>query len=82
MRGGGIKILKDLRIPAFLGALLDILPRCIDMKEENGEVSKGYYNQHLTTEIREGAYNHDGHMDTKLIESQRLGPYPSACVQV
>ena len=48
MKGRGVKKLIDLRIPAFMGALLGILPRCIDIAEENGEVTKGYYNQHLT----------------------------------
>ena len=31
MKGGGIKKQTDMRRPAFLGALLDILPRCIDI---------------------------------------------------
>jgi hypothetical protein len=43
MKGGGIKKLSDLRRPAILGALLDILPRCIDIAESNGEVQRGYY---------------------------------------
>ena len=36
MKGGGIKRISDTRYPSFLGALLDILPRCVDMKETNG----------------------------------------------
>ncbi len=31
MKGGGIKKLTDMRRPAFLGALLNSLPRCIDI---------------------------------------------------
>ncbi len=42
MKGGGVKKLEDVRYPAFLGALLDILPRCVDRKEEKGEVVRGY----------------------------------------
>ena len=51
MKGGGIKKLTDLRRPAFLGALLDILPRCIDITESNRGVQKGYYSKQLTWEI-------------------------------
>ena len=43
MKGGGIKRATVSRYPSFLGALLDILPRCVDMKERNGEVTKGAY---------------------------------------
>ena len=37
MKGGGIKRATDTRYPAFLGALLDILPRCVDSRDEQGE---------------------------------------------
>jgi hypothetical protein len=43
MEGGGIKRTTDNRYPAFLGALLDILPRWVDKKETNGEITKGIY---------------------------------------
>jgi len=79
MKGLGIKKQKDLRRPAFLGVLLDILPRCIDIMETNGEVQRGYYSKQLTTETGEDLYNHDGHMNKKFIESKRLGPYPAVC---
>jgi hypothetical protein len=36
MKGGGIKRATDTRYPSFPGALLDILPRCVDKKENNG----------------------------------------------
>jgi hypothetical protein len=39
----GIKSAADTRRPAVLGALLDILPRCIDRKADNGEEMPGYY---------------------------------------
>jgi hypothetical protein len=42
MKGGGMKKLTELHIPAFLGALLDILPKCIDITEEKGEVTRGF----------------------------------------
>jgi len=48
MKGGGVKKLEDVRYPTFLGALLDILPRCVDVKEEKGVVVKGYYADPLT----------------------------------
>ena len=43
MKGGGIKRATDLRYPAFLGALLDILPICVDRKDSSGEITKGIY---------------------------------------
>ena len=33
MKGGGIRRATETRYPAFLGALLDVLPRCIDMTD-------------------------------------------------
>jgi len=41
LKGGGLRNMTNLRRPAFLGAILDILPRCIDKKGPNGEVTKG-----------------------------------------
>jgi hypothetical protein len=41
MKGGGIKKATTTRRPAFLGALRDVLPRCIDRKAENGEEMPG-----------------------------------------
>jgi len=49
MKGGGITRATETRYPAFLGALLDVLPRCIDKTEANGEKVPGYYAQQLTT---------------------------------
>ena len=43
MKGGGIKRATDTRYPTCMGALLDILPRCVDKKESNGEIKKGIY---------------------------------------
>ena len=57
MKGEGIKGAANARRPAFLGALLDILPRCIDKKVENGEEMLGYYSEQLTGAIDRGAYD-------------------------
>ncbi len=51
MKGGGVKRFEDVRYPAFLGALLDTMPKCIDMKDGNGEVTKGYYLEQFTEVI-------------------------------
>ncbi len=45
MKGGGIKSTKATRYPAFLGALPDVLPRCIDMTEINGDKINDRYNK-------------------------------------
>ena len=37
LKGGGIGSIVDLRRPTFLGAMLDILPRYIDEKDQEGE---------------------------------------------
>jgi hypothetical protein len=55
MKGGSIKRAADLRYPAFLGALLDILPRCVDRTDSNGGVTRGKYADQLTAVIGEGA---------------------------
>ena len=56
LKGGGIGSMLDLRRPAFLGAMLNILPRCIDKEDEEGEKTKRVYGIPLTGVIREGAY--------------------------
>ncbi len=66
----------DTRYPAFLEALLDILPRCVDKAEPNGEVTKGIYSEQLTTVIGEGAYDEGGHMHTLFLAATGIGPYP------
>ncbi len=45
MKGGGIKRATETRYLAFLGALLDVLPICIDRTEATGEKIWGYYAQ-------------------------------------
>ena len=48
MKGGGVRRVEDTRYLAFLGAWLDVLPRCIDRTEANGECVSGYYAYQLT----------------------------------
>ena len=67
MKGGGIKRTTDNTYPTFLGALLDILPRCVDMKETNGKITKGIYSEQLTAVIGEGAYDEGGHRNTQFL---------------
>ncbi len=67
MKGGGIKEAKEKRYPTFLGALMDVLPRIIDRKAENGEVEVGVYTKLMTPIIGEEAYDADGHMNTPFL---------------
>ncbi len=76
MKGGGIKRSTDSRYPTFLGALLDILPRCVDRKDRNGEVRKGTYSDQLAEVVGEGAFDEEGHMNFKFLGSTTVGPYP------
>ena len=76
MKGGGIRRATDTRCPAFTGALLDILPRCVDKTETNGEVTKGVYSEQLTAVIGEGSYDEAGHKNTRFLEATGIGPYP------
>ena len=78
MKGGGIKKLEDVRYPAFLGAILDILLRCIERKEEKGVVVKGYYTEQLSYVIGKGAYDADGHRNAKFLGEAGIGPYPGS----
>ena len=76
MKGGGIKRATDKRYPAFLGAMLDVLPRMIDRKEKNGEVTVGVYSNQMNHIIGEGAYDTEGHRNTKFLEATGVGPFP------
>ncbi len=67
MKGGGIKRTSDTRYPAFLGALLDILPRAIVRKERNGEITQGVYSSQLTGIIGQGAYDEEGHRNERFL---------------
>ncbi len=76
MKGGGVKSAMDLRYPAFLGALLHILPRCIDRKDTSGEITRGTYTDQLTAAIGEGAFDEAGHRNARFLEATEVGPYP------
>jgi hypothetical protein len=47
LKVGGIRSMEDIRRPAFLGALLDVLPRCIDRSGPDGDKTEGIYNRLL-----------------------------------
>ncbi len=79
MKGGDIKRATYTRYPVFLGALLDVLPRCVDRTEANGECIPGYYTQQLTGVIGAGAYDSEGHMNAQFLNATDVGPYPEAC---
>jgi len=81
MKGGGIRRATETRYPTFLGALLDVLPRCIDRTEANGEKIQGYYAQHLIEVIGEGAYDSEGHMNAQFLNATNVGPYPDECTR-
>jgi len=76
MKGGGIKSATDTRRPAFLEALLDVLPRCIDKRADNGEEIPGYYSEQLTEAIGKGAYDAEGHRNEKFLGADNIGPFP------
>jgi hypothetical protein len=76
MKREGVKRATDKRYPAFMGALLDVLPRVIDREEENGEVIVGVYSRQMTQIIGERAYDAEGHMNTKFMEATEIGPFP------
>ncbi len=73
MKEGGIKRGADTRKPAFLGALMDILPRYIDRKAENGEEMPGYYSEQLTEALGKGAYDAEGHKTVNFWRRISLG---------
>jgi hypothetical protein len=81
MKGGGIKRAEDNRYPAFLGAMLDVLPRLIDRKDENGEIAPGVYPVQMKGIIGKGAYDKAGHINTAFLEARCVGPYPYAMQQ-
>jgi hypothetical protein len=56
-QGGGVRSMVDMRNPAFLGAILDVLPRCIDRTSPNGAKTIVIYSNTLTNAIGDGAYD-------------------------
>ncbi len=55
---------------------MDILPRVVDMRESNGEITKGVYAEQLTAVIGEGAYNAENHRNKQFMGATTVGPYP------
>ena len=82
MKGGGINRAEDNRYPTFLGAMLDVLPRLIDRKDENGEIAPGVYPVQMKGIIGEGAYDKEGHRNTAFLEARCVGPYPHEMQQM
>jgi hypothetical protein len=56
--------------------MLDVLPRMIDMKYENGEVTVGVYSSQMKHIIGEGAYDAEGHTNERFLVSTEIGPFP------
>ena len=80
-KGGGIKKAYALRRPAFAGALLDILPACIDRvdpKCDDGSIIRGAYHAQLKDAIGVGAYDPLGHRQEQFLGAANLGPFPDA----
>jgi hypothetical protein len=63
MKGGCINITEDVKYPAFLGTLLYILPKCIAMRLEDGELVQGCYTEQMKETIGEEACDAMGHKD-------------------
>ena len=78
LKCGGVMSMVDLRNPAFLGAILDVLPRCIDRTGPSGEKTRGVYNATLTEVIGEGAYDQEGHRNARFLQATTVGPFPKA----
>jgi len=76
LKRGGIRSMTYLRRSTFLGAILDILPTCIDRRGPNGEETEGIYSNVLTNSIGMGVYDQNGHMNTRFLHATTLGPYP------
>ena len=78
MKGGGVRSMVDLRNPVFMGAILDVLQRCIDRTGPIGEKTRGIYRSTLTSAIGDGANDQDGHNNAGFLEASTVGPYPKA----
>ena len=74
LKGGSIRSMADLRRPAFLGALLHVLPICIDKRGPNGEETEGIYSSILTNAIGRGAYDQTGHINAGFLQATNVGP--------
>jgi hypothetical protein len=68
LKGGGIRGTSALRTPAFVGAILDIPPICIDMKDKNGDMIKGVHTAKLGDAIGMGAFDRDGYTIARFLQ--------------
>ena len=76
LKGAGLRRADKLRRPAFVGALLDVLPAFIDRVDpEDGSVP-GLYHEQLKDLIQEGAYDEGGHRQTHFLSTDN--PYAAA----
>jgi hypothetical protein len=55
---------------------MDLLPRRVDRKDSNGEITTGIYSDQLTAAIGEGAFDEAGHNNSHFLEATRIMPYP------
>jgi len=78
LKGEGLRIMTNLRRPAFLGAILDILPRCIGRKGPNEKLAKRVYIKQLTNAVGREAYGAEGHRNAGFLQADNLGPFPTA----
>ena len=62
-----------------MGAILDILPRCIDKKDESGVLIIGVYPKQLGDVIGEDAFDKGGHLNMKFLQATIVGPYTREC---
>jgi hypothetical protein len=79
LKGGEVKSMLGLRKPAsFMGAILDVQPRCVDRTGPNGEKTRGIYSDTLTNVIGDEAYDQEGHKNAEFLQATTVGPYPKA----
>jgi len=80
LKRGGITRISELREPAVLWSILDILPKCIDEKDDNGDIVKGVYAKRFGDNIiGESGFNKTGHMKSIFLQSQEVDPFPREC---
>jgi hypothetical protein len=68
----------NLGNPTFLGAIMDVLPICIDITGPNREKTGGIYNATLTYSILEGAWDQKGNTLARFIHATTVVPFPKA----
>jgi hypothetical protein len=79
---GKIEKAAKMRRLAFMGSLLDVLPRCIHRRATNGEDMPGYYIEQLAEVLRKGAKDAEDHWNAKFLGAVNIGPCPEACREI